>query len=777
MLYKRGRQCKTSILVLAGLCWLGYSARPFDSLHYVGNCGNEDIGLTSSSYWARFVAAGNLQLNFNSIECCDPTLPSDEAKYMAAIDILIAQRAAGSNPLLFTQVDREMYQEQHALRAAAAGIAVFLLAGEPLENWPSMDASAVSAVLNSTETTMLQFLPNEAMAADHHGQELCRVMGGVPQRVAVAYPPVTTRDNRINDVITAFKYYCPDSHFEVVAEFRGDWGREAAAFAFRPIFIADPAITTVICANDQTCEGVLQAADRTLGASSRSVALLGYDYGLPYRDYIWRKRFLSTVDWLVDSNSTWHSSYWNTVTEAIGLLEVLENTSTTYLRSAFRIDSNIVRTSVIGISSDPDGYMLHKLLTTAAYASTARAVQQDASDPTEVLVSVFGLHVREFGIATFSATFWLQAEWQDIRLQWPESQYNGTLHWPADSIWIPDVTVTNIVNSEDVIYTSPVDVTMDGWVRLRVHIQGTFTCAMNTAPHPYNIHRCSIDITASGDTSEVLLKPKDFKISRGPEGYRSLEVLQATVQQDDNFDQLDVVFQYKAVKKTSFTMWAYVITTSVLNIISFSQLYIPPRDDRTGLGLTTVLTAMVLQMEARVSAVTTWLDIFLTISLFFQFSAFLVSVVARRTIRKYYKKEDPDSVAELNSEFWLLKEANFLERILVLIMGSPLLIAEDRWSRRLQVPLFGIIMILLSFCWIGNMDITEHPEHGLHCPLFWIGLGMTLPFPICFLVWPFWMSKYKRAVAIAMDKYASEQRKDHTIKQEVLDSPSFRRSL
>eukprot|EP00971_Amphidinium_carterae_P233856 4640378-Amphidinium_carterae.1 len=56
--------------------------------------------------------------------------------------------------------------------------------------------------------------------------------------------------------------------------------------------------------------------------------------------------------------------------------------------------------------------------------------------------------------------------------------------------------------------------------------------------------------------------------------------------------------------------------------MSFSQLYIPALDDRTGLALTTVLAAMVLQMEARVSAVTTWLDLFMNISLFFQFTAF-----------------------------------------------------------------------------------------------------------------------------------------------------------
>jgi len=49
--------------------------------------------------------------------------------------------------------------------------------------------------------------------------------------------------------------------------------------------------------------------------------------------------------------------------------------------------------------------------------------------------------------------------------------------------------------------------------------------------------------------------------------------------------------------------------------------------DRAGLAVTTILAAVVLQAEARSSMISTWQDIFFSISIFFEFLAYFITII------------------------------------------------------------------------------------------------------------------------------------------------------
>ena len=50
--------------------------------------------------------------------------------------------------------------------------------------------------------------------------------------------------------------------------------------------------------------------------------------------------------------------------------------------------------------------------------------------------------------------------------------------------------------------------------------------------------------------------------------------------------------------------------------------------DRSGLAVTTILAAVVLQAEAKTSLIMTWQDLFFSISIAFEFIAFFVTVMS-----------------------------------------------------------------------------------------------------------------------------------------------------
>jgi len=165
-----------------------------------------------------------------------------------------------------------------------------------------------------------------------------------------------------------------------------------------------------------------------------------------------------------------------------------------------------VITPVARVSTDPEGYLFQRLL--ASYAPTARAFPPNPPAATEVLMRLVELDIGNFDMSgSFDCSFWLQLSWQDMRLVWHEAEYDGSLRWPAKSVWTPTVLLVNVKTPDAFLHTSPVTITRDGWLSIEHHIQGTFTCDINSAAHPFSIHTCGIRIATVLERHEVLLIP------------------------------------------------------------------------------------------------------------------------------------------------------------------------------------------------------------------------------------------------------------------------------
>jgi len=273
---------------------------------------------------------------------------------------------------------------------------------------------------------------------------------------------------------------------------------------------------------------------------------------------------------------------------------------------------------------------------------------------------------------------------------------------------------------------------------VRSKLQGQFHCPMNGKPFPFTVHECGIRLRSYAPPEDVRLHVAEggFLIAGWPSDFRPLEVLETAAVRGTTYGDY-ATFEFRGVHKTNFIMTGYVLAAWLLNMISFAQFYIPGGDDRTGFAMATILAAMVLQMEAKGSNQMTWLDIFLLLSLVFQVLAFMVSVMARHTTLK-----DQDKVADATgplapesqaSHAWDRQGAVCMKGVqkgVQLMYGiGQSTFSEDRWSRRLMLPAYlGLSMMLTFLPSSGGMDVSGHPEHGLACPLFWLSAAGLVPF-------------------------------------------------
>ena len=175
--------------------------------------------------------------------------------------------------------------------------------------------------------------------------------------------------------------------------------------------------------------------------------------------------------------------------------------------------------------------------------------------------------------------------------------------------------------------------------------------------------------------------------------------------------------------------------------------------DRCGLAITTILASTVLQAEARGSKVTSWLDVFFSVSIAFQFVSFFASVLNVHYMYDLdYDSENVKIQRQLDSAEEILGAAlkdeklttsnrfevwpsspkkdevpltGYQQRLLAYfkftrsLLGDEYDMLPDRWGRRYIVPSFLLIMTVLPFFpRSGDMSIVSHKGSGVNSVLF-----------------------------------------------------------
>lgn len=684
-------------------------ALPFSSLHLITAC---------ITFYGDVHNIAKKTVAFNTSTCL-----YDKSEIEPAVNKIIALAATEPRVALVASGAHFPDVEEPYARAIRAGVAVFFIEfGIDFAKWGLAPNDMLSVV----------FFPDNGMGARDTGREFCRMRSEqTEQRVALFYGLNHELDVRCDAVVEEFRKECPHVNLKVVRTLRTpDWGFESAKEMIKPVFLAEPTLTGVITAADILGMGVIAAADELLPpADAERLVVTGFDHADFVIPFLRNKRILATVDQL--SNKISSTGMWHTIPNFLKVVQEQSINSTAAVKEYFGLKDHLVYVPTLHIASDGEGQTSAKLAKTMA--SSVRATPLSGGGPSIVSVAIKELQVQEYlvELGAFQANFWMELSWYDKRLRWDVLQYNGTLSWDSSELWTPKLVLLNRQSVDELIIQGRAVIHPDGQIILRTKFQGHFRCPLSVAPFPFTLFTCSVDIGTDLSRDTLQFEMGSLEIDSGPTDYYPLENLGAT-QVHGKTDSAH--FTFRAVHKTSFVLTGYVLGAWLLNVISFTQLYLPSDDDRTGFAMATILAAMVLQMEAKASKHVTWLDLYLLLSLLFQVTAFMTSISARRTAKLLSLDDEEAQAAEVRrSASGTIsykaksghRQAAFKALAVIFGLQDPTTHRADRWCRRLLTPFFLLLCLLMCF---GPMGVSNHPEHGVNCPLFWLSLVCLIPF-------------------------------------------------
>ena len=180
-----------------------------------------------------------------------------------------------------------------------------------------------------------------------------------------------------------------------------------------------------------------------------------------------------------------------------------------------------------------------------------------------------------------------------------------------------------------------------------------------------------------------------------------------------------------------------------LNMLGFLVFWIPTEGsgiDRSGLAMTTILTAQFMMYEAKVTQVSTWLDMYFSQMIAYQLVAFLLTVhSARRNRMVLALGGDGDYLDKVYRRQYELGEGsgmhfkNVVFFLFNLLFGGRDAFPVDRWARRYFVPFFFASQISLCFYpFRKSGDITKSDYTGFNSPLCHINLAFAGMYAVVF---------------------------------------------
>ena len=224
-----------------------------------------------------------------------------------------------------------------------------------------------------------------------------------------------------------------------------------------------------------------------------------------------------------------------------------------------------------------------------------------------------------------------------------------------------------------------------------------------------------------------------FDIDDGPEGFELPRTVRVRQNVEDartkGFTSSRIVYEIEFVRDPGFIVSTYVLVGWAFNMVGFLVFWLPVEGsgiDRSGVAITTILAAQFMMYDAKITKESTWLDLYFSIMLVFQFLAFVLMVHSSRMNRIIVTHGgDDDFFARVHAAQEKIRRRSRAHGVIFflynLLYGGLDCFWIDRMCRRVLVPVFFVVQCGINFfpAW-GDGDITTSDHAGIHAPLFWI---------------------------------------------------------
>ncbi|XP_037399740.1 5-hydroxytryptamine receptor 3A-like isoform X2 [Pygocentrus nattereri] len=222
-----------------------------------------------------------------------------------------------------------------------------------------------------------------------------------------------------------------------------------------------------------------------------------------------------------------------------------------------------------GAASDPPHFSLIQWLDGVTGAESARL------RPVSDWRSTVGIKID------LSILSVLGVGWEDERLRWDPSEYGGVLRVtiPAHKIWLPDIILHEMANTDEDSHYSRVSVTSAGWVELQQPRLLESSCPLNLYHFPLDQHTCNLTFLSQSHTvKEVEVywgrREKDSVFSRGEWEILSLSV-PANLQPVPHFNTSAVRVQVTVRRSPLLYMVTLLLPSALMLVLDLLAFLIP----------------------------------------------------------------------------------------------------------------------------------------------------------------------------------------------------------
>lgn len=540
-------------------------------------------------------------------------------------------------------------QGEHYLPLLEAGVRGWFLEAEP-----DFEALGVNRTATGIESTEL--FPDNSNGGSQVAQEFCRLGASIaPATIAVLYgsPEAAHSTARIQSFIDGLQEYCPEARHQIKYSFYAEWSADKAAAVMSPVFLRDGGLHAVIAANDDMALGALVSAKEM--RPDKQLLVAGYDANAYTIPLLQSGAMFATVDQspptgIAYSLQVMLSDQANGGTDFGAPSECalspnpscsLEDYNTIRSASWKQLNSDLpnkVQTAVTIRVKDPSSLVLRERL-----QLYNKAVRPPATDNSPTPVNAQLVATKVFEVYTEASSILAQAvlvlTWQDNRLRWSDLIHPDvkSIHVDIEDIWSPIVVLSNLLKSGFTVPLTNIETTLypNGTVVWEQTVNtGEFRCGsieQNVFKFPFDTQLCGIDLTSHSIQEFVLFADDgDFDVDVANDDWFQgdievhMEMFGATHE--------TIEYRVEMMRDPMFIVLSIIVPSFLLNTISFAQHWIPTRTgainlDRGGMAITTILAALALRdtMVAEVGNAFTLLDLFLLVSLVFQFLGFLIT--------------------------------------------------------------------------------------------------------------------------------------------------------
>ncbi|CAB9498257.1 Ligand-gated ion channel 4 [Seminavis robusta] len=595
-------------------------------------------------------------INFSSSTCVFSE--ADEASATRAVLDLKLENPDWDIHVVASLLTRNHCDNQDLCRQVNPGDKYLMMLMAGVKGWfleaePDYEALGIDRTASNIQSTEL--FPDNAHGGNQVAREFCRIGASIaPANIAVLYGPEEAAHStiRIQSFTDGLQEYCAHDNHTIKYSYHAGWSAQTAAKIMSPIFFRDASIDAVIAANDDMALGALVAAREM--QPDRRLLVAGYDAN-PYTwpllqtgamfatvDQIPPTGLIHTLTNLLSDKANGAADFGAPTNCSLSPDATCTLDDYNMIQAAVWQDLTTQLSSTVSTPVNLEVKDQSSLLLRERLQLYNRAVRppNPAGTPTPVRARMVETNVLELytGASSILAQGVLVMTWVDTRLAWSQTVYPNIeyIHLSIDKIWSPVVTLSNLLKSGVTVPMTDIQTTLypDGTVLWKQTVNtGEFHCSTiedEILKFPFDPQNCGIDLTsysvtevtlvANEDDLEIVVSNNDW--FQGPSD--------VSVVKGDGYETIK--YRVDMDRDPLFTVLSIIVPSFLLNTISFAQHWIPTRTgsinlDRGGMAITTILAALALRdtMVAEVGNAFTLLDLFLLVSLVFQFMGFLIT--------------------------------------------------------------------------------------------------------------------------------------------------------